>query len=262
MYKDGGETSDFEVLNPLDDVSEDFNDYNLFASGGNKNSKQQHNWSVSDIEQRLIAGGARPGVDYIVTSRKRKPGQAGNAGNASAHVWGGAVDIKPGPGKTFDDLFAVMNTPQMISSLAAGGYDILDETDAATMKKTGATGKHYHVGRGIRGQKGIGEFISRTNPSKQSYERVHGNNTPQIDYSLLNNPAQELYHNGPKAPVFTEEDQRLLNTPINQNYTPEYIDRNDHSYKSSLAEAVILDETPERSPMENWALFNNMLQNQ
>ena len=59
-----------------------------------------------------------------------------------------AIDIVPGPGSSWDKLYAQMSSPEVRTDLAKYGLDILDETSAATMKKTGATGKHFHVGKG------------------------------------------------------------------------------------------------------------------
>lgn len=81
-----------------------------------------------------------------VTSWKRAAGAAGNAGAKSWHARSGAaVDMAPIEGMTFD---------QAVQRYRDAGYSIIeaiDETNPATMKKTGATGPHWHFVLGTGG---------------------------------------------------------------------------------------------------------------
>ena len=73
-----------------------------------------------------------------VTSDLRRPGQAGKLGSNSPHVSDRALDIQPS--KTV--------SPQQIQeyllSIGAQGLKFVDETIPSVMKRTGATGPHWH----------------------------------------------------------------------------------------------------------------------
>lgn len=87
------------------------------------------------------------GINIKVTSGKRKAGAVGNAGARSHHVGGNAVDIVPGNGETFESIKRKMTQhPEILQFFYENGLGVIDETTAATMKKTGATGKHFHIG--------------------------------------------------------------------------------------------------------------------
>lgn len=87
------------------------------------------------------------GINAKITSAKRKPGEAGNAGSKSHHVYGNAVDIVPTGDETFDTLKRkLLTNPKVVQFFYENGLGILDETDPQTMALTGATGKHFHIG--------------------------------------------------------------------------------------------------------------------
>ena len=93
------------------------------------------------------------GLNIRVTSGYRPPGRAGKAGKKSWHWRHGAVDIVPQGNTTFEDIEEVLyNNPTIKQYLLENGFGVLDETDRtpesrATMKQTGATGPHLHIGR-------------------------------------------------------------------------------------------------------------------
>lgn len=102
-------------------------------------------WKASDganitpeTNAKAVAEKLFPGAN--VTSWKRKPGQAGKAGDKSWHVKSGAaIDVAPIKGMTFE---------QYVQRYRDAGYNVIewiDETDPATAKQTGATGPHWHV---------------------------------------------------------------------------------------------------------------------
>lgn len=99
---------------------------------------------------RAIAQQVHPGIN--ITSHRRKAGDAGKAGANSWHVKSGAaIDAPPIEGMTF---------AQYVQGYKDAGYSIIeavDETDPATMKRTGATGPHWHV---VLGEKGRGAGVS------------------------------------------------------------------------------------------------------
>lgn len=100
-----------------------------------------------------------------VTSWTRPAGAAGKAGKKSWHVKSkAAIDMRPVKGMTFD---------QAIERFRSKGYSIIeaiDETDPATMKKTGATGPHWHFvlgtgGTPVQGGTSAGGRVANGGPS-------------------------------------------------------------------------------------------------
>lgn len=89
----------------------------------------------------------KAGISIRVTSGKRKAGAVGNAGARSHHVDGNAVDIVPGEGETFESIKRKMTQhPEILQFFYKNGLGVIDETTEANMKRTGATGKHFHIG--------------------------------------------------------------------------------------------------------------------
>jgi len=87
------------------------------------------------------------GINIRVTSGKRPAGVVGKAGARSHHVQGNAVDIVPGAGESFDSIRRKMSSnPEILQFFHTNGLGVIDETTAAVMRKTGATGKHFHIG--------------------------------------------------------------------------------------------------------------------
>lgn len=78
-----------------------------------------------------------------ITSTVRKASQGvGKNSKTSRHNIGEAFDIS-GEHK---DVYDYLNTYEGVNLLNKYGLGVLDETDPETMKKTGATGAHYHIG--------------------------------------------------------------------------------------------------------------------
>jgi hypothetical protein len=58
-----------------------------------------------------------------------------------------AYDIIPVQGETFDSIFQkIKGNSAMQQWLSQNGFNINDETDAATLRRTGGTGAHFHIG--------------------------------------------------------------------------------------------------------------------
>ena len=88
------------------------------------------------------------GISIKVTSGKREAGKAGKAGSKSYHITGNAVDIVPGKGETFESMREkIKNNPELLKYFRDNKIGIIDETNEETMKRTGATGAHWHIGR-------------------------------------------------------------------------------------------------------------------
>lgn len=97
--------------------------------------------------QEVLDKFAEAGISVRVTSGVRKPGQAGRAGTRSHHTRGNAIDIVPGKGETWDSMRKKIKENEDLKNwLRSRKIGIIDETVEATMKKTGATGPHWHVG--------------------------------------------------------------------------------------------------------------------
>ena len=87
------------------------------------------------------------GVDFTITSSYR-PNAITKSGHKSNHsIEGGAYDIKPANGKSFEDLKEqIYSNPTIVQWMNDHGWGIIEETTSEVMAKTGATGKHWHFG--------------------------------------------------------------------------------------------------------------------
>ena len=101
------------------------------------------------------------GISIRVTSGLR-PGAMTASGNLSHHAHGNALDITPGEGETWDTMKSKLKaSPELVSWLQQNGFGILDETKSDTMRKTGATGAHWHIGKDTSAIKGLQALIAR-----------------------------------------------------------------------------------------------------
>ena len=87
------------------------------------------------------------GVDFTITSSYR-PNAITKSGHKSNHsIEGGAYDIKPANGKSFEDLKEqIYSNPTIVQWMNDHGWGIIEETTPEVIAKTGATGKHWHFG--------------------------------------------------------------------------------------------------------------------
>lgn len=76
-----------------------------------------------------------------VTSGRRTKSPSGGF---SHHFHGDAIDIGREHTDVYDYLY---NTQEGLGLMSKYGLGILDETDPATLKKTGGTGPHFHIGK-------------------------------------------------------------------------------------------------------------------
>ena len=86
-------------------------------------------------------------VDFTITSSYR-PNAVTKSGHKSNHsIEGGAYDIKPANGKSFEDLKEqIYSNPTIVQWMNDHDWGIIEETTPEVMAKTGATGKHWHFG--------------------------------------------------------------------------------------------------------------------
>lgn len=118
---------------------------NKFRGGG---AMSHQEGQIKSILDRYLS-------NYRITSAYRGPNnKVGKLGSKSAHARllddgsSAALDIVS---SDMDRLRTELANPALQKELAAAGFGILDETDPATMKRTGATGAHFHIGQGIKG---------------------------------------------------------------------------------------------------------------
>ena len=95
----------------------------------------------------LLEEASKYGIFFRVTSGVRK-GAKTKQGKTSWHSLGHAIDVTPIPGETYADLkYKIKNSPEFVKWMQYHGYGIFDETLPEVMKKTGATGAHWHIGK-------------------------------------------------------------------------------------------------------------------
>ena len=110
--------------------------------------------------QALLDEAAKYGISFRVTSGVR-PGARTKSGNPSWHASGYAIDVTPIAGQTYEDLRqAVRNNPAFVKWMQDHGYGIYEETTHGVMSKTGATGKHWHIGKDKVAIRGLQKMIS------------------------------------------------------------------------------------------------------
>lgn len=99
-----------------------------------------------NLDKEIKALFEKNGINIRVTSGRR-PGAVTKQGRKSNHADGNAVDIVPGNGETFSSIKQkIVRNPEILQFFHENGLGIIDETTAEAMRKTGASGKHFHVG--------------------------------------------------------------------------------------------------------------------
>lgn len=107
-------------------------------------------YTTKDLQTMLNEQGLDKYIRITSGFRDHNVGKAGNKSNhrkKNKHGHSMAYDIAPAQGETFDSIFQKMKeNPAMQQWLSQNGFNINDETDAATLKRTGGTGAHFHIG--------------------------------------------------------------------------------------------------------------------
>lgn len=142
------------------------------------------------IEDGLRARGV---TGFRVTSGYRGPNsKVGHAGKRSGHARylgdgksSGAIDIVPTDKSPegWARLEQQLRRPDVEEFIRGEiGGTILAETDPATMRKTGATGPHYHIGLGVAGD---GNFYGHSHSTvpRSASSRVSWSSMPAIPFS-------------------------------------------------------------------------------
>ena len=162
-----------------------------------KDVNQEHNditHGLSDNTKSFYTELSTLFPELRVTSGKR---DTSPSGNFSHHHNGDALDIGPEHTDVYEYL---NNTPEGLDLMNRHGLGILDETDPRNMKKTSATGAHFHIG------KDSGLYAN----TKARYDQVDniqpmysfGAKNPTFDYSDLDNlDNADLQLTGQHVPV-------------------------------------------------------------
>lgn len=121
--------------------------------------------------------------NMVITSGRRYGNGVGKLGNKSRHNLGQAIDIKVN-----NDIKNFLLSNDGVNLMKKYKVGFLDESDPDTMKKTGATGPHFHIGKD---SKLIGNYTTTPNyinyyplqlPSSNNYEYPIDFNTLPVDY--------------------------------------------------------------------------------
>lgn len=113
--------------------------------------------------QHILDKLADAGISVRATSGSRFSGTAGKAGNKSHHVPGNAIDIVPDNGETWDSMKQkIKSNPELLAYFRNNGLGIIDETNPETMRRTGATGAHWHIGPDKLALKGFETLFAKS----------------------------------------------------------------------------------------------------
>lgn len=136
--------------------------------------------------------------DTYVTSGLRKGSGVGKLGSKSRHNRGQAIDLAPNA-----KVKAFLMSNDGVALLNKYNLGFLDETGPSTMKKTGATGAHYHIGKDStlvgknHNHSHSGEYES------QQYVNNTGNSfvipDGPLDFNTLPSDVQSMYLDQQKA---------------------------------------------------------------
>lgn len=81
---------------------------------------------------------------FLTSGRRNSEDKIGTYSKTSLHNTGNAFDIKS---LHTDDYYFLMNDKKGLELMNKYSLGIIDETEPETMKKTGATGAHFHIGK-------------------------------------------------------------------------------------------------------------------
>ena len=121
--------------------------------------------------------------NMVVTSGRRYGDGVGKLGSKSKHNLGQAIDIRVN-----NDIKNFLLSNDGVNLMKKYKVGFLDESSPDTMKKTGATGPHFHIGKD---SKLIGNYTTTPNyinyyplqlPSSNNYEYPIDFNTLPVEY--------------------------------------------------------------------------------
>lgn len=145
--------------------------------------------------------------NLIITSGKRYGNGIGKLGNKSRHNIGQAIDIAPN-----EDIKKFLLSNDGRNLMRKYNLGFLDETNPDTMKKTGATGPHFHIGKDST----LTNNISSPSESKYNFENIpyislkpfDNYNNDNIDWNTAPNDLKDqIYDNIKMEQEFLQADE-------------------------------------------------------
>ena len=136
------------------------NNYEQIMLGGF--SSETHSGLSKDIQGLLDIIHQHPDLEGMIqiTSGFRRNSTT-KQGRTSFHASGNAIDIVPKNGDFAQLERELVKYPDVIQYMQSKGIGILDETSAEMMNKTGATGKHFHIGKDKSAIKGLQIILNK-----------------------------------------------------------------------------------------------------
>lgn len=114
------------------------------------NATQPTDYTSKDLQTMLQEQGLDKYITITSGYRDHNIGKAGSKSNhrkKNQHGLSMAYDIIPAQGETFDSIFQkIKGNPAIQQWLSQNGFNINDETNTKTLKRTGGTGAHFHIG--------------------------------------------------------------------------------------------------------------------
>lgn len=211
-------------------------DYNEFRNGGPKETP-----IYEDLPRML----RKAGLNIKVTSGYRPVGAAGNAGNKSWHPRHGAVDIVPQGNTTFEDIENVLhNNPAIRQYMLSHNFGLIDESGRTaesreTMKRTGATGAHFHIGRDSKYADIYRQRVGALQPEGSNGKVVYFTNP----FLSLEQPAPQVQPQGIVSPE--EIIQNAAATAIKPTESAE-----DIQATVQLPEVEVIGHSPQLDPIK------------
>lgn len=166
-----------------------YTDKKNIAKVGNNNMHEDLVSFREELAQKF------PGLRYTSGFR---PGAQTKSGNPSRHGKGEAWDVEDNP-EVFEYL---NNTKEGLGLLTRYGLGILDETSPEVMKRTGATGKHFHIGKDStlvpNTQRRYSEFVKKI-PTGTVVEKKEFNNVDKLVNEHIERKSTEFAKAVPKV---------------------------------------------------------------
>lgn len=188
---------------------------------------------LTDEHKQILAELSRLGISGTVSSGIREGAKTAQ-GKTSFHAVGQAFDFVPSAKYTPEQFKELLLTSGAYDYVKSFGYNIFDETTPEIMKKTGATGPHFHFGKDpIKAESGI-KFTSKGIVDSRNFFQKLFNTYPHptsgpVDLDeLKRRQAWAESNNNPKAVSGAGAVGTYQITPV-VHY--EYIDRTGHKGK-------------------------------
>lgn len=162
--------------------------------GKNSSGLKDNTFKVMSILKKKF-----PSLNVTSTVRKASQGVGKNS-KTSRHNIGEAFDIAA----QHKDVFDYLNTQEGLTLLDRYGLGVLDETDPATMRKTGATGAHFHIGADSK-------LVANTRNKLLSF---NGSVTGNPNSTPVNNDEHEHSHSENEVEGYRPSEGGLSNSYI------------------------------------------------